>query len=543
MAKWTEIDIYTGLVKKVDEDVPANFAGQGSKVALPPDAQIKKKKKKLIDARTKVYRQHRERLEKLRAQREAKRKSMKEHKGTTPHKHPHEDDEIDEGKMKELAMKIADVYTKMKKDRTMKPFADKFRQDVKKSLDIRKSLEKVLPDYVSGGSITKLMAGYENYGEEVELEEKLSRKDQNVIDAFYIGNKADGNILSTDGKTLEKGGMGAQTIATRDSVGSKFKIVAKMDGRSTQEIVKYIKKSFPKDVVSEEVDLDEGRMKELHMYIGQGKSAEWIAKKMKLDVKTVKALMSEGTLTEKSAKYLELEFKDKRTAENAWKYINHKLEPGGRQPWYDFNQEGNSLQFEKMDDADKLMKELKKKFKFKVYEREEVVKEGTWHIAKNYSQLKRAMKKPMKKNPIDAENEKIIYKHIGDDELHDDIARLKNGEDMRPAVQKAMKRLGMKEEMSFAEKIQEQIGEFGKESLLAENNMEVLKSIVKSKSAKNIKMKDGNLKMDMFTASAIMNIYDKVNPSNKKKIEALANGKKADIMKLQKMAMKLAGRK
>ena len=542
MAKWTEIDIYTGLVKKVDEDVPANFAGQGSKVALPPDAQMKKKKK-LLDARTKVYRQHRERLEKLRAQREAKRKSMKEHKGTTPHKHPHEDDEIDEGKMKEIAMKSADVYTKMKKDRTMKPFADKFRQDVKKSLDIRKSLEKVLPDYVSGGSITKLMAGYENYGEEVELEEKLSRKDQNVIDAFYIGNKADGNILSTDGKTLEKGGMGAQTIATRDSVGSKLKIVAKMDGRSTQEIVKYIKKSFPKDVVSEEVDLDEGRMKELHMYIGQGKSAEWIAKKMKLDVKTVKALMSEGTLTEKSAKYLELEFKDKRTAENAWKYINHKLEPGGRQPWYDFNQEGNSLQFEKMDDADKLMKELKKKFKFKVYEREEVVKEGTWHIAKNYSQLKRAMKKPMKKNPIDAENEKIIYKHIGDDELHDDIARLKNGEDMRPAVQKAMKRLGMKEEMSFAEKIQEQIGEFGKESLLAENNMEVLKSIVKSKSAKNIKMKDGNLKMDMFTASAIMNIYDKVNPSNKKKIEALANGKKADIMKLQKMAMKLAGRK
>ena len=69
------------------------------------------------------------------------------------------------------------------------------------------------------------------------------------------------------------------------------------------------------------------------------------------------------------------------------------------------------------------------------------------------------------------------------------------------------------------------------------------KSIVKNKSAKNIKMKDGSLKMDLFTASAIMNVYDKVNPSNKKKIEALANGKKADIMKLQKMAMKLAGRK
>ena len=110
---------------------------------------------------------------------------------------------------------------------------------------------------------------------------------------------------------------------------------------------------------------------------------------------------------------------------------------------------------------------------------------------------------------------------------------------MVPAIKKAMKRLGIKEEISFADKVQEQIGEFGKEALLAEDNMEVLKSIVKNKSAKNIKMKDGNLKMDMFTASAIMNVYDKVNPSNKKKIEALANGKKRDMMKLQSMAMKL----
>ena len=68
-----------------------------------------------------------------------------------------EEVELDEGKMKELAGKIASVYKKMKSDSKMKPFADKFRADVKKSLDIRKSLEKVLPDYVGGGNITKLM--------------------------------------------------------------------------------------------------------------------------------------------------------------------------------------------------------------------------------------------------------------------------------------------------------------------------------------------------------------------------------------------------
>ena len=39
-------------------------------------------------------------------------------------------------------------------------------------------------------------------------------------------------------------------------------------------------------------NLDEGKMKELHGYIEDGKSAEWIAKKMGVDVKTIKSLMS-----------------------------------------------------------------------------------------------------------------------------------------------------------------------------------------------------------------------------------------------------------
>ena len=44
---------------------------------------------------------------------------------------------------------------------------------------------------------------------------------------------------------------------------------------------------------NEDVELDEGRMKELHGYIEKGMSAQEIAKKMKLDVKTIKALMPE----------------------------------------------------------------------------------------------------------------------------------------------------------------------------------------------------------------------------------------------------------
>ena len=91
---------------------------------------------------------------------------------------------------------------------------------------------------------------------------------------------------------------------------------------------------------------------------------------------------------------------------------------------------------------------------------------------------------------------------------------------------------------TFSQKVQEQIGGFAREAFLAENNMDVIKSIVKSKGAKDIKMKDGKLKMDAFTASAITQVYDKVNPTNKKKMEDLANGRKADLMKLQALAMK-----
>ena len=261
MVKWTEVNAYSGM--PVEEDAPTNNAGSG-KVAMPPDAMMKKKKKTFLDARTKAYKEHQKRLEAARARREERKKN---------------------------ASKI----------------------------------------------------------NEEQIDEALSPQDKKVIDAFYFTDKPmTGKILKTDGKTLEKTGMGAQTIAkVIPQSGGEFKVVAKMDGRSTQEIVNYIKKTFPKQLV---------------------------------------------------------------------KY------------------------------------------------------EGT--------------------------------------------------------------------QKTFSQKVQEQIGEFGRESFLAENNMDVIKSIVKSKGAKDLKMKDGKLKMDAFTASAITQVYDKVNPTNKKKMEDLANGKKSDLMKLQKLAMK-----
>ena len=59
---------------------------------------------------------------------------------------------------------------------------------------------------------------------------------------------------------------------------------------TANSVKKYEKMGYK--VVKEEVELEEGRMNELHGYIAQGKSAEWIAKKMGVDAKTIKALMA-----------------------------------------------------------------------------------------------------------------------------------------------------------------------------------------------------------------------------------------------------------
>ena len=65
-------------------------------------------------------------------------------------------------------------------------------------------------------------------------------------------------------------------------------------GAVEDDIERAEKKGDKKEVakLKEDEELDEGRMKELHGYIEAGKSAEWIAKKMGVDVKTIKSLMS-----------------------------------------------------------------------------------------------------------------------------------------------------------------------------------------------------------------------------------------------------------
>ena len=131
------------------------------------------------------------------------------------------------------------------------------------------------------------------YIEAVELDEAFSmgKGDKRVVDAFYDQKeiKAHGaSILTTDGKTLTKRGMGGQDIAKW--VNGKIKIVAVSDVKSTELILKYMKKSIPSGVF-EEVVIDEA---EIATSIGSGGTAGLDLglnfKKKKEDVKKAKAL-------------------------------------------------------------------------------------------------------------------------------------------------------------------------------------------------------------------------------------------------------------
>ena len=77
-----EVNPYTG--QPIDEDMPTNAAGRGAVagIGVGPDGEPgydpkkKKRKRTLIDARSKSYRQHRARLEKARAKREEKKSKL-----------------------------------------------------------------------------------------------------------------------------------------------------------------------------------------------------------------------------------------------------------------------------------------------------------------------------------------------------------------------------------------------------------------------------------------------------------------------------------
>jgi len=105
---------------------------------------------------------------------------------------------------------------------------------------------------------------------------------------------------------------------------------------------------------------------------------------------------------------------------------------------------------------------------------------------------------------------------------------------------KRIEALRAKRDKTFREKVKENIDSFGEEYLL-ENNVNILRKIVKNKQNMPIKMKDGKMKVDLFTASAFVQTLDsgKVRPDTKKKMEDLINnGTKSQFLRLVNVVFK-----
>ena len=157
MSKWKqvktymEVNPYTG--QSIDEDMPTNAAGRGAVagIGVGPDGEPgihpkKKKKKTLIDARSKSYKQHRERLEKARAKREEKKSR--------------------------LAQKVAEDVLEFEREKFIE---EDNSEQIKKLEKMLKDLERKKKKTPGGGfakmKIKKMIADLKGMKEDVELDE------------------------------------------------------------------------------------------------------------------------------------------------------------------------------------------------------------------------------------------------------------------------------------------------------------------------------------------------------------------------------------
>ena len=86
---------------------------------------------------------------------------------------------------------------------------------------------------------------------------------------------------------------------------------------------------------------------------------------------------------------------------------------------------------------------------------------------------------------------------------------------------------------SFTKGIKENMSGFAREEFIVEDNVAILRKIVKNKQNMPLKFKDGQMKVDLYTASAVVQTLDKIKkPDTKSRLEFIINnGVKAQFLK------------
>jgi len=350
---------------------------------------------------------------------------------------------------------------------------------------------------------SNLMSVAEAASKVMGLEEALKPRDKAVIDAFYSrkGNLAS-NLLSVEGGKLTKMGMGGQEIAIWKN--DKIVINAKMDVKSTEEIVRYMKKSIPSGVF-EEVEIAEG----------------WKAGKYTIKDDKGKIL---GTYS---------------SGGKAQKAMNDLMQKGD----YDKLEVAmvEEVEIEESNELQAIMALDDVGIEATINKKDQVVVKK-----KDLKKAEAALKKSFKKG--------------GAPELHGEEVKI--GEKLEKesygsfitAAAKAKKE-GKKTFMMGGKKypvtIKQKISAAYEEAEVEEAKLyaakgtaypatiDTLKMIVKDKQNQTIMFKDGKAMVDLFTASAMTQVYDALKkPEIKKSFEKMILDK-AGFLKAQGFAMKM----
>ena len=312
-----------------------------------------------------------------------------------------EETQLDEGtidKVKEIAskkqaMKIDGVMVDSFTASAISQIYDKVNDNIKKKMDS-------LPITKLANLAMKMMQKNDYVPEEVDLDEGTKQ-------VLAHGGKGKYKVTK-DGDKIEIK-FGGKVVGTADfdrGADSFFVSIKGEKGQKSFDDAQAIADYFAKNKITEEADLDEGtwalpktpkeksalkkllskplKAKEasdkLYDIIGDDELADdvddFADNNPNDDVRPiVKGHMKRLGIkedTDLDEGYMELEFKDKTTAERAYNYINNKIWASGNPPYDDFNQEGNSLQIDtdgnlnRRNEILKDLEDLPRNMKFKV---------------------------------------------------------------------------------------------------------------------------------------------------------------------------------
>ena len=342
---------------------------------------------------------------------------------------------------------------------------------------------KVAGSYKKG---EKMIGTKLSFKEEIEVDENfavlneaLKPRDKAVIDAFYSrkGNLAS-NLLSVEGGKLTKMGMGGQEIAIWKN--DKIVINAKMDVKSTEEIVRYMKKSIPSGVF-EEVEIEESNELQAIMALDDAGIEATINKKDQVVIKK----------------------KDLKKAEAA---LKKSFKKGGAPELHT-----EEVEIDEAVNLKKLKKEYEKNEDDNYHRENYLLLAKAFGTKSEIKKVEEIMKRSEANNSTSQKDNDWMYKNI----------------------------------MPYYNKIRNEEVDMDEAKLYAAKGtaypatIDTLRKIVKDKQHQTVMFKSGQAIVDLFTANAMVQVYDALKKPEMKKTFEKMIGDKAGFLKTQAFAMKM----